>query len=127
MGIRVRFVSLSIFSVPPTILELSNVEDVYRDNDPAAFIVTFLSRFRINTLVTWLHNDSPLNNKKARIATRFSSEDGISPATTSLQFSEIRRENAGNYTVSIRNNFTLIPPDLRTATVDFNVVFYGML
>ena len=111
------------FPVPPNILQVPFVKDLYGVNEPANFTVQFRSR-KLNTSVTWLHDGFPPKN--AVIVTRYPSKDGDSPATTSLLFSRLTKADEGNYTLIISNNYTLLPPEDSTATTTFSVVFYSM-
>ena len=109
--------------MPPTFLQLPFVKDVYREKEGATFIAIFRSKFKANTSVSWLHNGSLPKN--AMIVTKYPSVDGVSPAKTILRFSEITQQNAGNYTLAISNNFTLIPRAHRTTVITFTIIFYG--
>ena len=105
--------------MPPTIVAVSPVRPVY-GNDPAGFAISFQSRFEANTQVRWLLNTRPLSQGVRVIY----EADGTS-ATTSLQYSELQREDGGHYTVEITNNVTAIPVDRRTVRTSFNVIVVG--
>ena len=107
----------------PTILQAPSVKDVYDIGESPTFTVKFRSK-DVNTTVTWLQNDSPLE-KNAKIDTRYPLDVGISPAVTSLKFSKLTRANAGNYTLIINNNSTLLSRVNRTATTEFTMIFYS--
>lgn len=110
------------FSVAPTIVEMSGVKERY-GNEPATFTASFVSSSETHTSVSWLKDDSALSGGGSVVVTAF--VGGDITRNTSLGFSQLRRTDAGLYTVLVNNSLPGIPLDRREATANFTVRVHG--
>ena len=76
-------------------------------NNQQEILVPFQSRFMDDTVVTWWKNGVPLTRFVAQAET-------VEPnSTTTLMLNPARRNDSGEYKVSVENRFNVIPRDLQ--------------
>ena len=111
------------FPVPPAILIKPNEYIHLLGNRPVRFPINFQSRFQSETVIVWYKNQNSAVHKEY-IRTEYTDEPN---ATTELNFANLRRSDAGLYTVVIQNTFSELSPDLRKVQTSFRLDVTGQL
>ncbi|XP_064399608.1 contactin-6-like [Halichondria panicea] len=111
----IRMINFSVI-VPPVILN-DLIDYDLLGNQAAQFTVNFQSRFQSETVIVWYKNQNSAVRKEL-IRTEYTDEPN---AVTELYFSNLRRSDAGLYTVVIQNTFSQLSPELRRVQTSFRL------
>ena len=111
----------SLFAVPPRIFG-EEEELRFIGNSKHEILVPFQSRFMDNTIVTWWKNGVPLSRLDANIQQR---ETAPPNSTTTLILNPARRNDSGEYKVSVENQFSVIPRNLQVTELCLRVRVLG--
>ena len=113
-----------VFSIPVPPVILNDLIDYdLLGNQAARFTVNFQSRFQSETVIVWYKNQNSAVRKEL-IRTEYTDEPN---AVTELYFSNLRRSDAGLYTVVIQNTFSQLSPELRRVQTSFRLDVTGQL
>ena len=111
----------SLFVVPPRIFR-EEEELRFIGNSKHEILVPFQSRFMDDTIVTWWKNGVPLSRLDANIQQR---ETAPPNSTTTLILNPARRNDSGEYKVSVENRFSVIPRNLQATELCLRVRVLG--
>lgn len=109
------------FVVPPRIF-LEEEEVLFIGNSRQEILVPFQSRFMDDTVVTWWKNGVPLTTFGADIR---HAETAPPNSTTTLMLNPARRNDSGEYKVSVENRFNAIPRNLQHTELCLRVRIIG--
>ena len=112
--------------VPPRIF-LEHEQLDFHGNERQVINVRFQSRFISDTRVTWWKNGVPLlpGSFADNIEVQNIIEETSPNATTTLTFNPTRRNDSGEYRVSVENNFEVIPRQQQYAEDSLTVKVSG--
>ena len=113
--------SLCVHVVPPRIFSEEEELD-FIGNSKHEIVVPFQSRFMDDTIVTWWKNGVPLSRLDANIQQR---ETAPPNSTTTLILNPARRNDSGEYKVSVENRFSVIPRNLQVTELCLRVRVLG--